>query len=522
MTRFGVPIGAAVLLASSASVAQTYTPKLDADPFVVSSDPRAVSQAESADPIDHWFALGLALRLSDDPLVACVPQANGTCAQGAIVSSRFASDLGGAIGFGRFGLHAQLPIVLDQNSDYSASPGMDSLSAAALGDLRIGGKVLLARSNGFSLGVDATLSLPTGGGHDLASNEGLIATGQLLLGYRVGRLSLEANGGYAWHQDGERLGDLYVDDEVVWSGAAEVAIVPAKFSLGATVFGRVGVIKDPMTGAMPSSEERPAEALGTGRYWVTPEVAIEAGAGGGISTGYSAPEFRMFAGVRYFHERVEQVLPPPPPPEPPPPPPVTDCDGDGIPDDVDKCPDEPEDKDNFQDADGCPDPDNDGDGILDTIDKCPNEPETVNGFQDEDGCPDQLPPQVKVFTGKIDGIAFATGSAKLLASSFPVLDKAAAVLAEFPALKLEIQGHTDDQKYLAKGDFKDNTALSQARADAVKAYLASKGVAEDRMVANGYGETVPLVDVAGLKGKALEAARAKNRRVEFAIRKSAP
>jgi hypothetical protein len=65
-----------------------------------------------------------------------------------------------------------------------------------------------------------------------------------------------------------------------------------------------------------------------------------------------------------------------------------DRDGDGIPDDADSCPDDPEDKDGFQDEDGCPDLDNDGDGIPDTLDKCPNDPEDKDGFQDADGCPD--------------------------------------------------------------------------------------------------------------------------------------
>jgi outer membrane protein OmpA-like peptidoglycan-associated protein len=68
--------------------------------------------------------------------------------------------------------------------------------------------------------------------------------------------------------------------------------------------------------------------------------------------------------------------------------PDPDNDGDGIPDAIDKCPNEPEDKDGFQDADGCPDPDNDGDGIPDSVDKCPNDPEDFDGFQDADGCPD--------------------------------------------------------------------------------------------------------------------------------------
>jgi len=68
--------------------------------------------------------------------------------------------------------------------------------------------------------------------------------------------------------------------------------------------------------------------------------------------------------------------------------PGTDRDGDGVPDSDDQCPDDPEDRDAFQDTDGCPDPDNDADGIPDTDDKCPNEPEDVDGSQDDDGCPD--------------------------------------------------------------------------------------------------------------------------------------
>jgi OOP family OmpA-OmpF porin len=95
---------------------------------------------------------------------------------------------------------------------------------------------------------------------------------------------------------------------------------------------------------------------------------------------------------------------------------ILDTDGDGIPDDKDKCPTEPEDKDGFQDEDGCPDPDNDGDGICDDhpeiqkhlakyaklctgADRCPGKDEDKangfkdtkedkDGFEDEDGCPD--------------------------------------------------------------------------------------------------------------------------------------
>jgi outer membrane protein OmpA-like peptidoglycan-associated protein len=82
-----------------------------------------------------------------------------------------------------------------------------------------------------------------------------------------------------------------------------------------------------------------------------------------------------------------------------------DSDKDGRNDGFDRCPQDPEDVDGFEDADGCPDVDNDKDGICDQwvsaqgkqakysktckgIDKCPNAPEDIDGFQDDDGCPD--------------------------------------------------------------------------------------------------------------------------------------
>jgi outer membrane protein OmpA-like peptidoglycan-associated protein len=89
----------------------------------------------------------------------------------------------------------------------------------------------------------------------------------------------------------------------------------------------------------------------------------------GGTQGYGAPDFQVFTGIAYQHY-------------------LSDRDNDGIIDEDDQCPDDPEDKDGFQDADGCPDPDNDKDGIPDVADKCPNEPEDKDGFEDLDGCPD--------------------------------------------------------------------------------------------------------------------------------------
>jgi outer membrane protein OmpA-like peptidoglycan-associated protein len=67
---------------------------------------------------------------------------------------------------------------------------------------------------------------------------------------------------------------------------------------------------------------------------------------------------------------------------------LADYDNDGIAGDADKCADEPEDKDGFEDSDGCPDKDNDKDGVLDGDDKCADKAEDKDNFEDADGCPD--------------------------------------------------------------------------------------------------------------------------------------
>jgi OOP family OmpA-OmpF porin len=186
--------------------------------------------------------------------------------------------------------------------------------------------------------------------------------------------------------------------------------------------------------------------------------------------------------------------------------PEEDKDNDGIVDSKDKCPDDAEDKDGFEDADGCPDPDNDKDGILDKDDKCPNEPETKNGYQDEDGCPDEVPAQVKQFSGVVKGINFRRNSADIKATSFPLLKQAVIVFKDYPALRVEISGHTSNE---GKREF--NMKLSRKRAEAVKDYLVSAGIDEKRIGTVGYGPDKPIADNDTKEGTE------KNRRIEFRL-----
>jgi outer membrane protein OmpA-like peptidoglycan-associated protein len=212
--------------------------------------------------------------------------------------------------------------------------------------------------------------------------------------------------------------------------------------------------------------------------------------------------------------------------------PEPDTDGDGIVDPVDSCVEEPETVNDYKDEDGCPEtdtdgdgyyddqdecpklagkrsdgcPDRDGDGIIDPKDSCPDEPETKNGYQDEDGCPDTVPKEMKDFTGVIEGITFATGKDTIRQRSTAKLSKAVTTLKKFPSIRVLISGHTDD---VGTDDY--NNDLSKRRADAVKAWLVSKGIDAKRIETAGFGKTRPRAT-----GKS-KAARAQNRRIEFEI-----
>ena len=210
--------------------------------------------------------------------------------------------------------------------------------------------------------------------------------------------------------------------------------------------------------------------------------------------------------------------------------PVYDTDKDGILDDRDQCPKQAEDMDGFEDRDGCPDTDNDKDNVPDSADRCRNEAEDMDGFEDTDGCAeidndgDSIPdntdkcpnhvglpenqgcPKTAEIRGKLilSGVNFTSGKAVLTRNSFTVLDHVIESLREWPEIRLEIQGHTDD-----RGDDNFNLQLSQRRADAVREYFISKGIDASRLTAVGYGEQRPVADNTTKKG------RVENRRVEI-------
>ncbi|MEM1415708.1 MAG: OmpA family protein [Myxococcota bacterium] len=168
--------------------------------------------------------------------------------------------------------------------------------------------------------------------------------------------------------------------------------------------------------------------------------------------------------------------------------PDLDDDADGIADGDDACPREPEDHDEFEDEDGCPEPDNDGDGILDGDDHCPLESERVNGIDDEDGCPDHgLVELVDDHIILEERVLFALGSAQLKADADPVVEAVFELIRQHPEWgSIRVEGHACEL-----GPHAVNQRISERRANAVRAALVAAGVAEDRVTAVGLGETRP-------------------------------
>jgi len=168
--------------------------------------------------------------------------------------------------------------------------------------------------------------------------------------------------------------------------------------------------------------------------------------------------------------------------------PVMDSDGDGVTDDLDRCPNTP--KGVKVDAHGCP-LDSDNDGVADYLDKCPNTPKGAT--VDARGC--------WTYAAKV---MFDINSAEIKSEAYPMLDEAILILEKNPEMKVEIDGHTDNT-----GSAAYNMNLSERRAKSVMKYFVDKGVEAGQLTTKGFGFTKLAASNDTKEG------RTKNRRVEL-------
>jgi OOP family OmpA-OmpF porin len=307
---------------------------------------------------------------------------------------------------------------------------------------------------------------------------------------------------------------------------------------------------------------------GLGASWtVSPRWAVRLDARHGFTAGRmddvtSTFELQLGAGARW-----ELAAAPAPVPR------VADTDEDGIADDIDRCPNEPETRNAFEDKDGCPDdPDQDGDGLGDARDRCPWDAEDRNGIDDDDGCPDDdddgdgilgsrdacrdlpedrdgfsdadgcpdpdndadgiddmhdvCPMEPEVWNGiadddgckdelpaKVRAFEGTLRGINFKTGKATILKSSRRTLARTLAIMREFPGlRVKIEGHTDdRGERDKNLDLSRRRADAVKWYLIDLGIAADRIETEGFGPDQPVGD------NAKPAGRAKNRRIELHV-----
>jgi len=254
-----------------------------------------------------------------------------------------------------------------------------SLQRAVLGDLRLHGRARIVGApgaRGLAVGVAASLTLPTGDDSDFAGEAGAVLAWGLRAGYRTDDVALVGGAGLRLRTE-----------EVVLLSPARPHGNELTASLGAAV--RLGPLGRQFGGgdrawALAEVEAVLGDDAGTGARGPSPAEArlgvraqihhcwsVALAAGGGFRPDeIGSPGYRLIAQVTFHQD------------------PVLDRDRDGVRDGDDACWRQPEDRDGFQDRDGCPDLDDDRDGLDDPFDRCPREPEDRDGYRDDDGCPD--------------------------------------------------------------------------------------------------------------------------------------
>ena len=352
-----------------------------------------------------------------------------------VVGKQLVLDPTLALGLGKYAaIGVTAPLVVAQDSGASSLTGGQAVASQGIGDLTLTGKATALQpakdslSGGLGVSFLARFSLPTGDRSSFVSENGIVSELRGLVTYDyVHTLTIALTAGYRMRQKRHDILDVTVGDTIPWGFT--VGFKPRVLGFDdkghwtwmLEGHGEVGAVPNKL---FADSRVSPVMVGPSIRYEFSDSYAFFAGAETGITAALGAPRFRAVLGIIFapvvidddndgVPDSIDECPGLPgdkfgPQPGCPtyeddgkaPPPnggelgPPADTDNDTIADPDDKCPNEMEDFDGIEDADGCPElasalpPDRDRDGIADDVDKCPDHAETVNGYEDEDGCPE--------------------------------------------------------------------------------------------------------------------------------------
>jgi outer membrane protein OmpA-like peptidoglycan-associated protein len=495
----------------------------------------------------------LTLGFADDPLV--IVDANDSSREQRVVDDQFAAY--GALGIGLFE-RAHLAVLMPLYVQSSAlAGGGTGVKGTKAGDLGFDGRfTILDRSAPVELALAATLRVPTGDRESFVSDGSVSVWPRALASKQLGEGGslINLSVGPMFRPKNEE-GAVATGTQLRYSAGALIALT--------RIVGVTGELVGSTVTSDPRKRNSPIEGALGGRLTFS-SVVLGTTLSTGLTEGVGSPDWRWLAMIALPGPVAEARPTEPPAPSDPDPDrdgvsgaadrcpgeaedrdgfqdddgcPEADNDGDGVADAADKCAAEPEDKDGFQDGDGCPEADNDGDGVADAADKCPSEPEDVDQWQDEDGCPeadndgdgvadaaDKCPtePETKNGIDDEDGcpdlLRVEQGQIRTLEPIYFDTGKAT-IQARSEPLLLEMANLIRTRGDLGtiaieghtdnKGNPKSNLKLAKDRSNAVRTFLVNAGVPEGRLSADGFGSERPLED------NKSDAGRAKNRRVEF-------
>lgn len=377
----------ALSLGASTSARADNLPGVDTRTFRASTDPGAGLALEPIATPGHLAWNSAAWLTYANAPVVLYDAKSGDAALRPLQHS-LGLDLTLGLGIGkRAAVGALVPLLLFQ--DGSTLPSTVSttgkLASSGIADIGLSGKVTLVPNDqgGFGVSALALVSLPTGDSGSFAGDGAVTTSARLVGEYSLMIAAVQASIGYKMRTERHRfpdasVGGIVFGDELPFSLALSLKPGVLKIDRGNRQRWEVGV-----RGWLPAGPVGPFGAGDPGSASLTPlllgvsdrielgryrDAFALVGADFGLNSAVGVPTVR---GVIAFGWAPREH----------------DADHDGVPDDVDQCPVHPEDKDGFEDNDGCPEIDDDDDGVVDKEDACPR----VKGIEQEDpkrnGCP---------------------------------------------------------------------------------------------------------------------------------------